>query len=242
MSRAARAAAWLTGLVAAGALLRLTATGDLAAPPLASPRGWVAWVDAREPVAAAVALVRLLAELAVWYVLAVSALHVAAGALRLGGAHRLADALALPAVARLVRAGLGVGMLAASAISPPDAAAPARGTATLAPDPAGTAVLAPSSGTAVMRPLLAEPETAPDPDAHPAPGHPAATTWTVAPGDSLWSIAEEVLADAWGRPPADAEVDPFWRALVEVNRPRLADPTDPDLVHPGLVLEVPPLP
>jgi len=232
-----RSAAWLAGLVAAGLALRLAATGDLATPPLASPAGWVDWAEAREPAAAAIALVRLLAELAVWYVLAVSALHVAAGALRLGGAHRLADALALPVVTRLVRAGLGVGMVAASTLSPPDAPPPARGTTAMAPAGGGaTAVLAPSPGTATMRPVLAEP---PPP---PMPAAPAPTTWTVTVGESLWTIAEEVLGDAWGRPPADAEVDPYWRALVERNRGRLADPADPDLIHPGQVLELPPLP
>ncbi|HEX4902590.1 MAG TPA: hypothetical protein VFV42_07255 [Acidimicrobiales bacterium] len=237
MIRPVRAGGWLGGLVAAGTVLRLAATGDLAPPPLTSPAGWVDWVDAREPVGAAVALVRLVAELGVWYVLAVSALHVAARVLRVGGAHRLADALATPAVSRLVRTGLGVGVVAASTLSPSDAAPPARGTATMAPLPgAATAVLAPSSGTATMRPLADPPRLA-EPAAPTPP-----TTWSVAAGESLWSIAEEVLFDARGRPPTDAEVDPFWRSLVERNRARLADPTDPDLIHPGLVLELPPVP
>lgn len=236
MSRAPRTGLWLAGLVAAGVALRLTATGDLAAPPLSSPGGWVDWVDAREPVAAAVALARLVAELTIWYVLAVSALHVVAAALRLTGAHRLADALSLPAVARLVRAGLGVGVAAASSLTAADG--PPAGSAVMAPAPAATAVLAPSTGTAVMRPLPAEP----GPPPAPLPAAAAPTTWTVEPGDSLWSIAEEVLADAWHRPVADRDVDPYWRALVERNRARLVDPADPDLIHPGQVLELPPLP
>lgn len=237
MRQPARVAAWLVGLVAAGLALRLSATGDLAAPPIGSVDGWVDWADARSPAASAIALVRLLVEVAVWYVLAVSVLHAVAGGARLAGARRFADALAVPAVTRMVRAGLGVGMVAASALTTPGAASPARGTATMAPAVGGTAVLAPAPGTATMRPVPDDPPPPPAP-----PVDRPATTWTVTPGDSLWSIAEEVLADAWARSPTGAEVDPFWRALVERNRGRLPDPGDPDLIHPGQVLELPPLP
>jgi len=250
MSRPERATAWVGGLVAAAVLLRLAAVGDLAAPPLGAPGDLADWVDAREPVAVAVALVRLLAELGVWYVLAVSGLHVAAAVLRAAGAHRAADALAVPAVRRLVRAGLGLGVVAASSLpSPGPSAGPPPGTATMAP--AGTAVAAPAAGTAAMRPpppTTATTGTAtmrPVPDAAtsaPPPPIPTPTTWTVEPGDSLWSIAEEVLADRLGRPPGATEVDPWWRSLVERNRPRLVDPADPDLLLPGQVLELPPLP
>jgi nucleoid-associated protein YgaU len=66
-----------------------------------------------------------------------------------------------------------------------------------------------------------------------------APTWTVAPGDHLWSIATRVLAEGWGRAPSDAEVAPYWEQVVGVNRDRLADPADPDLLFPGQVLVVP---
>jgi hypothetical protein len=32
-----------------------------------------------------------------------------------------------------------------------------------------------------------------------------------------------------------------WRRLVEVNRPRLVDPANPDLLYPGQVLVLPPM-
>ncbi|MFP5322935.1 MAG: LysM peptidoglycan-binding domain-containing protein, partial [Acidimicrobiia bacterium] len=60
-------------------------------------------------------------------------------------------------------------------------------------------------------------------------------------GDSFWTIAEETVSDALARPATDDEVDPYWRRLVEANRARLVDPADPDLLHPGQVLELPPL-
>lgn len=240
--RAGRSLLWLAGLGAAGISLRLASRGELAAPPLGSLDQLTTWVEVRGPAAAAVALVRLLAEVWVWYVLALSALHLASGALRTVGGHRLADALAVPAARRLVHAGLGIGLAAASSVGGPDEAS-APGVATMTPV-AEVPLVHPSpvdasSGTATMRPL-----PAPTGERGTAVMTPTQrpSTWTVAPGESLWSIAEELLADAWRRPPSDAEVDPFWRALVEVNRGRLVDPVDPDAIEPGQVFEVPPVP
>lgn len=239
MRRTTRALGWLFGLGLAGLLLRLAATGDLASPPLGSLDDLAAWSDAREPAAAGIALVRLVAELAVWYLLAVSVLHVASTVLRASGGHRAADALTTPGVRRLVRAGLGLGLAAASSVSGQEEAG-APGTVTMTPVAEAPLVIQTRiedpGGTATMRPQVVQ-ETG---VAQMAPVAP--TTWTVAPGESLWTIAEDLLADAWQRQPTDAETDPFWRALLEANRSRLADPADPDLIHPGQVLEVPPLP
>jgi DNA-binding SARP family transcriptional activator/nucleoid-associated protein YgaU len=62
---------------------------------------------------------------------------------------------------------------------------------------------------------------------------------TVEGGDNFWSLAEEQLTTAWGRPPTDAEIVPHWQALVEQNRAALAPPGDPDLIYPGQVFTVP---
>jgi nucleoid-associated protein YgaU len=65
-------------------------------------------------------------------------------------------------------------------------------------------------------------------------------TWTVAAGDSFWSIADEVLTDAAGRRPPEHQVRRYWLELIETNRPGLADPANPDLLIPGQQLELPP--
>lgn len=238
--RAGRAATWLLGLLLAGVVLRLAATGDLEGPPVGSLDELTAWADAREPAATAVALVRLTAEVVIWYLLAVSVLHAAATVLRAGGGHRLADAITTPAVRRLVRTGLGLGLAAASSVGGHEEATGTAGTVTMTPVVAAPVVtqtrIEDPAGTAAMRPQVAPGSGV----AQMVPAAPA--TWTVSSGESLWSIAEDLLADAWQRPPSGAETDPFWRALVERNRDRLADPADPDLIHPGQVFEVPPLP
>ena len=65
------------------------------------------------------------------------------------------------------------------------------------------------------------------------------SSWSVRPGDHFWAVAERVLSTAWGRAPADAEVDPYWRVLIQANRSRLHDPDNPDLLFPGQILTVP---
>lgn len=56
----------------------------------------------------------------------------------------------------------------------------------------------------------------------------------VRPGESLWSIA----ATATGEAPDDGEVAAYWHEIYAANR-HLVGP-DPDLIHPGQLLRLPP--
>ena len=40
----------------------------------------------------------------------------------------------------------------------------------------------------------------------------------------------------------DAEIRPYWLALIERNRSSLVDPANPDLIFPGQVFQLPRLP
>ena len=71
---------------------------------------------------------------------------------------------------------------------------------------------------------------------------PAPASWIATPGDSLWSLAERGLSVSSGRSVSEAELVPYWRTVVERNRSRLVDPTNADLIFPGQVFEVPPVP
>jgi len=65
-------------------------------------------------------------------------------------------------------------------------------------------------------------------------------TWIVSAGDSFWSIAEDVLADRQGGPPAESQVAGYWQRLVDANRDRLPVPANPDILHAGQTLVLPP--
>lgn len=244
MTRGARAAAWIAFLVATVVALRLTAAGDLTAPPLRSLAELEAWADARGPVATAIALVRFGAELATWYLLGLSVLHAAARTLHVPAAVVLADALAGPSLRRVVRGALGVGFVVSST-GHAGGSLPTRTASDTMHLPAHASVLAVQhpldADTATMRPVVEQlPGTARmGPLVEPAD---SPRSWRVEPGDSFWSIAAEVLETTWQRTPTDREIDPFWRALVDINRDRLVAVDDPDLVVPGQVFDVPPVP
>lgn len=238
IGRGARGAAWVGGLLAALAALRFAATGELAPPPLTSLDLLAEWADDRSPAVSALALVRFAAELVVWYLLGLTLLHAVASVLRFSSAGALADALAVPAASRLVRAGLGIGLVASTAVHADQhgggrATGPGPGTGTAAMQP----VAEEPAGTATM-----VPEPAADPGPAVGPAHrPVPSSHQVEVGESFWTIAADVLEHAWGRAATDEEIDPFWRALVEVNRHRLVT-DDPDLIVPGQVFEVPAVP
>ncbi len=204
------------------------------------------WIDARDPATAALALVRLGAEAAVWYLLALTVLHGIAALLRSRSVHTVAAVLTAPGVDRLLRAALGTGAMVvlpmaspAGLVLPASAGAPVPDLAPVAvptADPVGTATMRPLDdqvrGTARMVPL------------HDAvdPPPPLPRTWQVSPGESFWTIAEEQLAAAHQRPARTDELVPYWQAVIDANRHRLVDPDDPDLILPGQVLELPPVP
>lgn len=83
---------------------------------------------------------------------------------------------------------------------------------------------------------IAPPYTANLGTVSPPPIVPAPITYTVVAGDCLWTIAAHRL------PPtaSAAEVDRAWRAIYDANRSVIG--SDPNLIRPGQILELPPLP
>lgn len=68
---------------------------------------------------------------------------------------------------------------------------------------------------------------------------PAAGTYVVRPGDSLWSIARSVQTARSGGAPASAQVARYWIQLVTANLDRLPVPGDTNLIFPGQTLQLP---
>ncbi|HUP70272.1 MAG TPA: hypothetical protein VM142_10715 [Acidimicrobiales bacterium] len=256
--------AWLAFLIAT--ILGLHALGGaLAPPPLTDPGELTGWAEAREPAEAAFALLRLVALGTAWYLLLATMASALARLSRVPAAVRAADMLAVPAVRRLVSAAAGVSVAAATLTTGAamasagtdrlrypamEALAVLTGTGTDPADlPTGTGT--PSNAGAGeptdhrLDEEILEPPTLrrlPDHQPEPPPQDPQPVQWQVQPGQHFWAVAEKVLASAWQRAPSDAEIDPYWRHLVETNRSILRDPTNPDLLYPGQVLTVPPPP
>lgn len=217
----------------------------------------------------AIRAVHLTALLVGGVVAAVASVELAAVALT-GRARRAAVVLvsAVPAVWRSTaraRLGLGSGFgsltLAAAPIQVPEAApSPEASVVDASPDHDARSRQAPTPGTAVMTP---SPIVDPTPDVTPAgietsvadgidvpvaadavpvaaDAAPPVTSWVVAEGESFWTIADEVTSQRLGRAATDREIDPVWRTIVRTNRARLLDPSDPDLLWPGQVLDIPP--
>jgi hypothetical protein len=176
-------------------------------------------VGDRSAIGTAVELVRLGAlVLASWFAL-VSSVAVLARGTALGALAQRALPLALAAAASAAPAGAqdGGGTATMSVLDEEPAATP-----TTAPPPAPVPLPVPA------------PEA--DADAEVAA---VAEEWVVGAGDSFWSIAEATLGEVLGRAPGDAEVDPYWRRLVEANGDRIVS-GDPDVIFPGQRLALPP--
>ncbi len=63
-------------------------------------------------------------------------------------------------------------------------------------------------------------------------------TWVVQRGDHLWSIAAETISDEIDGP-SDRQITLYWRKLINANGSVLGP--DPDLIHPGQTISLPPL-
>ena len=230
---------WCLALAAAALILVVAGPGLPSLPPLRSPSSWTEWLEVTGPAPAAVALVRLGTLAVVAYLGAVTVTGVAVRLLAADGLVVLVDRVTVPALRRLLSTGLGAGL----ALGPLTAVQPAL------------AQPAPAERTLTMRGLAESPATDGETRGEPATAGPAMTmsrveedgpdgvaperTVRVEPGQSFWSIAEDVLRATGRDHRADREVVPYWLRLIEANRQRLADPANPDLVFPGQVLTVP---
>ena len=242
--RALTGLAWVATLIAVIVLLGRLGSGALSTPPLLDRGALRRWLDGRDAVTVAFALIRLVGLGLAWYLLVVTVLGLAARASRVPALVRIADLATVPAVRKALGAIAGIGLTASAASlmaadllpgpSPAAEAPAARTHVVLERLPDGSDVILrrlpdADDGTSTMR--VEAPAEAPAPQ-----------QWTAAPGDHLWHVAEATLAEAWGRPPSDAEVAPYWQAVIEANRGALADPAQPDLIFPGQVFRLPPPP
>lgn len=232
-------AAWVAFLAAALVGLHALGRGPLSAPPVGHPGEWV---SDRGAVTAVFALLRLALLGTGWYLLVWTLLATALRSVRADATAAAVEAAGPAPVRRLVRAAAGLSLAASvvavsgAAASEPDAVVTMR---RLLDTPSAVVDGGDAPPTMTRLPDVAAATHMPD-----LPEEPLPTTWTVAPGEHLWSIAARHLERTWGTTPTDRQVDPYWRAVIEVNRHRLPIPANPDFIVPALELTMPtpPLP
>lgn len=217
-----------------------------ARPELALPRHHVgAWLQTRPPADVLIALLRGVALVGAWWLLAGTVLYVVAVASRIPGALRAVRWATLPAVRRIVDAAFAASLATGAVLAPTVASA------ATSPGPPPTTLVRDGRGGQLASLPATAPNPAPAPPPTPAPvaasSTPSvpsvATEVVVAPGDSLWELAAQQLARTTGRPRAavvDVEIAPYWARVCDRNRDSLRS-GDPNLVFPGERVTMPPL-
>ena len=237
---------WLATLAAGMALLSLSAASAQGVP-LAEPMRWLEPLRGEGVAALTFSIVRLVGlALGAWLVISTVASLIwrVTGWRWLGAVVRSAT---LPAVSRLIAAALGasISVSSASSASLTARSAPVTNHAdvvTVAPDWYGGAPAGSSSGGGNPGGQLSAGGTSPPgaPELVLRPLQAEVATWTVRPGDSLWSIAQARVATSGATGADEVEVATYWVRLIAANRDRLVQPSNPDLIFAGQVLVLPP--
>jgi hypothetical protein len=242
---------WIASMIAiaAGLLwLHRLGAGDFGVPPLTLD-GTRSWLEHRDTAVAVFALLRLVAVGFGWYLLLITAIGGAAGALRLRPVTSAVDRLTFPFARGLLGGVALLGVMGTPPSIPSDASdsmielspEPTVVPDTTIPEDSATLHLLPGPSAPSAAPSVA----APSPEPSPSPTAPSADTtgsidtWVVQHGESFWSIAAEHLGDVTGRPMDERDISSYWREVVEVNRSRLANPADADLLFAGQEIELP---
>ena len=66
----------------------------------------------------------------------------------------------------------------------------------------------------------------------------APVTYTVQPGDNMWTITANHLTEVLGQRPSNAQISEVWRVIMDLNRDSIRS-GDVDLIFPGETLTLP---
>src|SRR5919106_1382974 len=215
------------------------------------------WIEDSAPEDVLLGVLRTLALVLAWWLLATTLLYVVAGLSRVPYLVRSARWVTLPGVRRVVDGALadpppGVRTYTVEAGDtlweiaerelgdghrwPQIFGANAQRTGGVMSE--GPDVL--RVGWTLVLPGTGDPARSPDTVGSGSAPTSAAGGVVVERGDDLWSLAAEQLRAQLGRSTSVEEVADYWRALVAANEGRLAS-GDPDLIYPGERLTVPPV-
>ena len=204
---------------------------------------WGAWVRLTPTEDAIAAFVWLAAVACALWLTGSTLVYAVARASRVPALIRSVEWMTLPAIRRVTERALGAVLVAATMTATPVWAEP--------PPPFLAAVDhdEPLLPPGLIGPVSPVPEQNPDPagstgvphrEEPPDAGVEATTEVVkVRSGDNLWVISRRHLTGALGRLPADDEIAPYWREVIDRNRPHLIS-GNPDLIYPDEVIRLPP--
>ena len=209
----------------------------------------VRWLTVASPEVALAATGRAIGLAVSYWALATATFYFLAG--RRGRIPSWLHQITLPPLRRLIDKALTTGLAASIAFAPTLPAAP------VAEDPPAIEFEihdgVPVPNIAVAPVVAADPKLAPAPPTVSIPSRArisespgdaevvAAETYAVVAGDNLWAIAALHLETVLTREPTNGELIVYWRSVVAANQPNLRS-RDPNLIFPGEMLTLPPVP
>ncbi|MGQ0849566.1 MAG: LysM peptidoglycan-binding domain-containing protein [Actinomycetota bacterium] len=194
------------------------------------------------------AVLRLIGLGIAYWLLGTTALYAISRLLRLSAALKSVRWMTIRPMRRLVD-GMLAGGLAVTMSMPAIASSTAPG---YVPVPAGDPVPLPPATNQAPDPVTPAQPTTAERDVHemyvpvtPIRKEPPVPTLgaievIVKAGDSMWKLAEERIVTWRGNEATDADIAPYWLAVIGANKNRIRS-GDPDLIYPGEVLILPAL-
>jgi hypothetical protein len=250
-----RPVALIAGAVALVGTSVIAAVGSDTGPTLESADTARAWLETADAAEVGVVVVKAGVVLGAAYLLVTTGLAVALRRDRCPRLTRATERVTLSPIVRLARRSAGVGLTATVVVSAgPIGTGPSPTDRPPASDPSDAPTMVvlddpdsraddDSHSTATQRRIGGSDTGATDPaDAPPPPIATDPAVWTIEPGEHLWAVAAETLRDRWSTTPSHAATARYLATLIDANRDVLADPDNPDLVYPGQLFVLPPVP
>jgi hypothetical protein len=229
------ALAWFAGLLTLQVILH--ELGHAYPLPAFNAEAAKTWVTQTDSTVIALSLVRIATMTVIWYVLTTTTICAIAHLSPQKRFATYADRITLPGARVLAIRLASVSAIGGLALPVATAnAAPSHEAPVLRHLLPGEAIPTTTTTTSTTAPLPTPITTAPAPISTLATQQHA-----VQRGENFWTIAQDALTATLQRNPSEKEVTEYWRELVRTNQQTLTNPSNPDLLFAGQIIELPPV-